>query len=223
MPARLLVFVCTLSVCMLFAPLAHGQTRYVSDKLSIELRRGPSNEYLIIRNIEAGSAVEVLEQNNDGYSRVRVVEGGAEGWVLTRFLANETSARDRLAVAERSLSNSRGRVSELEQQIASLTSELGSTKSELEQTRSASGQVSQELASIKTASANVVEIRDQNESLRQKLTDRERQVEQLTAENAALSSRTTQNWFIVGAGVLFGGIVIGLVAPSLRRKRRSDW
>jgi hypothetical protein len=33
---------------MLFAAAAHGQTRYVSDRLSIELRRGPSNEYLII-------------------------------------------------------------------------------------------------------------------------------------------------------------------------------
>jgi SH3 domain protein len=83
--------------------------------------------------------------------------------------------------------------------------------------------VSQELASIKTAAANVVEIRDQNESLRQRLIDRERQVEQLTAENGALSGRNSQNWFIVGAGVLLGGIVIGLVAPSLRRKRRSDW
>ena len=42
-------------------------------------------------------------------------------------------------------------------------------------------------------------------------------------ENAALGGRSSQNWFIVGAGVLFGGIVIGLIAPSLRRKRRSDW
>jgi len=41
--------------------------------------------------------------------------------------------------------------------------------------------------------------------------------------NGALSSRSRQNWFIVGAGVLSGGIVIGLIAPSLRRKRRSDW
>jgi SH3 domain protein len=210
-------------ICLLFAAAAHGQTRYVSDKLSVELRRGPSNEYLILRNLEAGTAVEVLEQNNDGYSRVRVPDQGAEGWVLTRFLSAETSARDRLAVAERSLGNSRGRVTELEQQVAALTSELGNTKTELDKARSSHGQASQELASIKTAAANVVEIRDQNESLRQRLLDRERQVEQLTAENAALSGRNNQNWFIVGAGVLFGGIVIGLVAPSLRRKRRSDW
>jgi SH3 domain protein len=209
--------------CLLFAVAAHGQTRYVSDKLSVELRRGPSTEYLILRNLDSGAAVEVLEQNGEGYSRVRVADQGTEGWVLTRFLSTETSARDRLAVAERSLSNSRGRVTELEQQAAALTSDLSKTKTELEQTRANHGQVSQELSSIKTAAANVVEIRDQNESLRQKLIDRERQVEQLTAENAALSGRSSQNWFIVGAGVLFGGIVIGLIAPSLRKKRRSDW
>jgi SH3 domain protein len=209
--------------CLLVAFGAQGQTRYVSDKLSVELRRGPSTEYLILRNLDSGSAVEVLEQNSEGYSRVRVPDQGTEGWVLTRFLSSETSARDRLAVAERSLNNSRGRVTELEQQAAALTSELSKTKTELEQTRTNHGEVSQELASIKTAAANVVEIRDQNESLKQKLVDRERQVEQLTAENAALSGRNSQNWFIVGAGVLFGGIVIGLIAPSLRRKRRSDW
>jgi SH3 domain protein len=210
-------------ICMLFAAAAHGQTRYISDRLSVELRRGPSNEYLILRNLEAGSSVEVVEQNDDGYSRVRLTGQDVEGWVLTRFLSTETSARDRLAVAERSLSNSRGRVTELEQQLAGLTSELGNTKTELERTRANHGQVNLELTSIKTAAANVVEIRDQNESLRQKLIDRERQVEQLTAENAALSGRNNQNWFIVGAGVLLGGIVLGLVAPSLRRKRRSDW
>jgi SH3 domain protein len=38
-----------------------------------------------------------------------------------------------------------------------------------------------------------------------------------------LSGRNNQSWFLVGAGVLFGGVVIGLIAPSLRRKRRSDW
>jgi SH3 domain protein len=48
-------------------------------------------------------------------------------------------------------------------------------------------------------------------------------VERLTVENARLARRNDQNWFIVGAAVLLAGIVIGLVAPTLRRKRRSDW
>ena len=68
-----------------------------------------------------------------------------------------------------------------------------------------------------------MEIRDQNENLRQRLIQREREVEELTAANTRLSNQDKQNWFIVGAGVLLSGVVIGLIAPSLRRKRRSDW
>jgi len=207
--------------CLLCASVAHAETRYVTDKLSIELRRGPGNEYKITRNLEAGLAVEVVEQAPDGYSRVRV--GDTEGWVLTQFLTTERSARDRLAVAERAASDAKARVADLERQVAELTAKLGDTKSELDHTRENHEHVSKELSSIKTAAANVVDIQQQNESLRQKVIDRDRQVEELTAVNGALSGRSRQNWFIVGASVLFGGIVIGLIAPSLRRKRRSDW
>jgi SH3 domain protein len=68
-----------------------------------------------------------------------------------------------------------------------------------------------------------VEIRDQNQRLQQRVVQLERQVDELTADNERLARRSNQNWFVVGAAVLLAGIVIGLVAPSLRRKRRSDW
>ena len=207
--------------CFLCAAVAHAETRYVTDKLSIELRRGPGNEYKITRNLEAGLSVEVVEQTPDGYSRVHV--GDTEGWVLTQFLTTERSARDRLAVAEKAASDAKARSADLERQVAELTAKLGDTKTELDHTRENHEHVSKELSNIKTAAANVVDIQQQNESLRQKMIDRDRQVEELTLANGALSGRSRQNWFIVGASVLFGGIVIGLIAPSLRRKRRSDW
>jgi SH3 domain protein len=203
---------------------AQGQTRYVTDRTIVELRRGPSTEYLILRNLEAGERVEVLEQNEeDGYSRVRVVDEGTEGWILTRFLTAEPIARERLAAAERNLATARERVTALEAQNQELERDLTATRAELEQTQANHGTVSRDLAELRTAAANVVEIRDDNTSLRQRLTQREREVEQLTTDNARLAGRNNQNWFVVGAAVLLAGIVIGLVAPTLRRKRRSDW
>lgn len=210
-------------VLLLLAVSAHAQTRYVSDRLVVELRRGPSTEYLILRNLDAGTAVQVLEDAGAGYSRVRVPDQGTEGFILTRFLTPEPIARDKLAAAERSLASAKTRVTDLEQQVSTLTAELGGTKTDLAQTRSNHDRVSKDLADLRTAAANVVETRDQNESLKQRLIQREREVEELTAANTLLSRQERQNWFIVGAGVLFGGIVIGLIAPTLRRKRRSDW
>jgi SH3 domain protein len=208
---------------LLLATSVHAQTRYVSDRMIVELRRGPSTEYLILRNLEAGAAVQVLEDAGAGYSRVRVQDQGTEGFILTRFLSPEPIARDKLAAAERGLAAAKTRATELEQQVSALTAELGGTKTDLAQMRSSHDQVNKDLADLRTASANVVEIRDQNESLRQRLIQREREVEELTAANTRLASQDKQNWFIVGAGVLLGGLVIGLIAPSLRRKRRSDW
>ena len=207
-----------------FELLAQAQTRYVSDRTIVELRRGPSTEYLILRNLEAGERVDVLEQDEAaGYSRVRVADQGTEGWILTRYLTSEPIARERLGVAERNLAAARERVTALEAQTAGLSRDLAATRTDLEQSRTSQGAVSRELADIRTASANVVEIRDQNTSLQQRLEQRDREVVQLTAENARLTARNNQNWFVVGAAVLLAGIVIGLVAPSLRRKRRSDW
>lgn len=208
----------------LLAMTVHAQTRYVSDKLGVELRRGPSTEYLILRNLEAGTALEVLEQDAAaGYSRVRVADQGTEGWILTRFLTSEPIARERLAVAERNLASAQTKVGDLERKVADLSAELATTHADLDQTRTTHGAVSKELAEIRTAAANVVEIRDQNQTMGKRLAQRDEEVRKLTAENQDLRSRDKQNWFLVGGGVLLAGIVIGLVAPSLRRKRRSDW
>jgi SH3 domain protein len=204
--------------------VAHGQTRYVTDRTIVELRRGPSTEYLILRNLEAGERVEVLEQNEpQGYSRVRVADQGTEGWILTRFLTAEPIARERLGVAERNLTTARERVATLETQNRQLVSDLAATRAELEQAQTNHGTASRELADIRTASANVVQLREDYTRTQQRLVQRERDVEQLTADNARLAGRSSQNWFVVGAAVLLGGIVIGLVAPTLRRKKRSDW
>ncbi|HJR71980.1 MAG TPA: TIGR04211 family SH3 domain-containing protein [Gammaproteobacteria bacterium] len=209
---------------LLLAASAQAQMRYVSDRTNLELRRGASTEHAILRWLEPGNEVQVLEQDQQsGWSRVRVVDQGTEGWILTRFLMDEPSARDRLAAAERSLAAARERVATLEAQSREVGANLGTARTELEQTRTSHATVSKELADLRTAAANVVEIRDQNASLQQRLIERERDVDVLTAENARLAGRTSQNWFIVGASVLLAGIVIGLVAPTLRRRRRSDW
>ena len=205
------------------AAQAQTQTRYVTDRTQVELRRGPSTEYRILRYLEAGDRVEVLEQNEaQGFSRVRV-DQDTEGWMPTASLIAEPIARERLAVAERNLTTARDRVAALEGQKQQLERDLATTRNELDQAQASHGTVSRELADLRTAAANVVEIRDNNTSLQQRLGQRDREVAQLTADNARLAARNNQNWFVVGAAVLLGGIVIGLVAPTLRRRRRSDW
>jgi SH3 domain protein len=203
---------------------ALAQRMYTSDELIVLLRTGPSIENAIVRNMRPGTALDVLEEDaGNSYSRVRVAGSDVEGYVLTQYLTTERAARDLLTEAERNLATTRARVQDLETELAELRAELGATRATLESERASGSAVSAELAAIREASANAVALRDQNEVLRRRVNELTAEAEAMAFENSRLASRSRQNWFVVGAAVLVGGIVIGLIAPSLRRTRRSSW
>jgi SH3 domain protein len=201
-----------------------AETRYVTDQSQITMRRGESTRHKIIRMLPSGEAVEELSTNKaTGYSRIRT-EDGTTGYVLTRQLLDEPVARDRLAAMQ-------ARLAELQQapdQLAVKLTELQSahealeiSHEELERERD---QLKQELASIRHASANLVRITQERSELRKNVVDLTRQVADLQQENRDLKNQTNQHWFLIGAGVVTGGILIGLVLPHLRfRRRKSSW
>lgn len=224
----LLVLLClgplgSLGIGRLYAQ-AVGEPVYVSDELVVVLRTGPSNQNRILRNLPAGTVLEVLEVQPDaGYARVREAQQGSEGWVLTQYLTDEPIARDLLMRSEASLAAAQSRIAELQAQVRELSGELSATRQNLEEVQGQSAEVSNELVDVRSASANAIALRDQNEQLRRRLIERDAQLEQLTARNAELAARTRQDWFVIGAGVLLAGIVVGLVAPTLRRRKRTNW
>lgn len=202
------------------AGTAEAATRYVSDQLSINLRRGPGNEYRITEMLQSGRQVEVLEESGEGWSRVRTTQG-EEGWVLTRFLSDTPAARDRLAAMQERVTRLEETNAELKQELAQAldgSEELGNLKKELvaenESLRS-------ELEEIRDASANAIRIKKENQQFREQLLELQSELEQLRHENEALQSR--REGMKIGALVLAGGIVIGLVLPLFRGRRRSNW
>jgi SH3 domain protein len=209
---------------LMMSVAAAGQTRYISDNIPVTLRSGPSLENRILKNLPAGTRVELVRADEtSGYSQVRVASDGTQGWILTRYLTDEPVARDRLAAAEKALADARVRVKDLESQVASLTDELTSTQARLEQSATTNADVTGELEEIRRTAGNAMRLRDENESLKQRVAEAQQRVDRLTMQNTELASEGRQQWFLVGAGVLFGGIVIGLIAPNVKRKRRSSW
>jgi SH3 domain protein len=209
---------------VLFATVAAGQTRYVSDQLVITLRSGPSTSNSILESLVSGDSVEILETVEDsGYSRVRA-ESGTEGWVLSQYLADRPVAADRLVIAERDNAEAEVQIATLEGSLAATTAELEVSTRRLAEAEQANSTLTADLSDIRGVSENVLGIREQNESLRRRLNERDEQVDMLSIQNAQLESRATRDWFIAGAGVLIAGILLGLIAPRIRRpRRRSEW
>ena len=93
----------------------------------------------------------------------------------------------------------------------------------LAEARSRGEEVGAELADVRAASAEALQTRAENENLRRRVAELESSAETASLQIDELRRRERQNWFLIGAAVLLVGIVIGLVAPTLRRKRRSSW
>jgi SH3 domain protein len=215
-------YFCVFGLAML-AITAEAQTRYVSDELVITLRTGPSNQNSITRNLTSGARVEVIEENDEGnYTHVRLADG-VDGWVLTQYLQDEQTASLRLATATRELADASRRAADFEDQATQLAEELAAAREALAQSQTYAEQVDSQLSDVRSASASAIETREQNERLANRVSNLTAAADLADMEIRELRSRNRQSWFIVGASVLFGGIVIGLVAPSLRRKRRSSW
>ena len=210
---------------LLLLPVAQAaaQSVWVSDQFEVMLRTGPSTSNAIERMLPSGTRLEVLERNEEaGYARVRTA-AGTEGWVLTRYLMREPSAREQLTKLTAELTKSADQGSSLTQQLNAVKLEMVTATRKIEELEREKQKVERELAEIKRTAANVLAIDSQNKELRDQLATAEVEVDTLEQQNRGLTSQTTRYWFMTGALVLVVGIIVGLWLPRIRWQRRSRY
>ena len=211
------------SVGLLLVSTASAETAWVTDQFEITLRSGPSTSNAIQLMVGSGTALEVLERDADsGYTQVRT-QGGTEGWVLTRYLMNEASAREQLERLTGQLTNATSRGSSLNSQLAAIKGEQDAAKRQITTLEREKAAVEKELADLKRTAANVLSINEQNESLMEQLAAAQIRADSLEQENRQLSSQTTRYWFMSGGLVLLVGIILGIWLPRIRWQRRSRY
>ncbi|MDH3350559.1 MAG: TIGR04211 family SH3 domain-containing protein [Gammaproteobacteria bacterium] len=208
---------------VLSASQAGAQSVWVSDQFEVMLRTGPSTGNAIERMLPSGTALEVIERDDAaGYSRVRTA-AGTEGWVLTRYLMSEPSAREQLENLTRRLTSANSEGLSLSSQLDAVKSEYDAASRQISALESEKKRLEQELAEIKRTSANVLSINNQNKELREQLANSEIQVATLQQQNRELTGQTTRYWFMTGALVLVIGMILGIWLPRIRWQRRSRY
>lgn len=202
---------------------AFAQSAWVTDEFEITLRTGPSTSNAIRLSLSSGSRLEILEEDGEaGYTRVRTA-GGTEGWVLTRYLMNEPSAREQLTDLTNQLSSASDEGASLATQLNSIRGEYREAEQQIGRLEREKEVLQGELDEIRRTAANVLAIDSQNDELQEKLTNAEIEIDRLNEEVRALTGQSTRSWFITGAAVLVGGIILGLILPRLRWQRRSRY
>lgn len=208
---------------LLATATASAEPAWVSDQFEITLRTGPSTSNAIELMVDSGTRLEVIERDAEsGYAHVRT-QAGTEGWVLTRYLMREPSAREQLQKLTSQLTNANSRGSSLDTQLDAIKGEYDSANTQIATLKREKSAAEKELADIKRTAANVLAINEQNRSLLDQLAAAEIRAETLEQENRQLSGQTTRYWFMAGGLVLLVGIVLGIWLPRIRWQRRSRY
>jgi len=213
----------TLIILILTVPAAYGEPAWVSDEFEITLRTGPSTGNAIQLMLNSGMRLEVLERDPEtGYSRVST-PAGTEGWVLTRYLMNEQSAREQLEILTSELTNANSRGTSLGSQLTAIKGEYDAANSRIETLEREKSAAENELAEVKRTAANVLGINEQNQLLIDQLATAEIRADTLEQENRQLASQTTRYWFLAGGMLVLLGIILGIWLPRIRWQRRSGY
>jgi SH3 domain protein len=216
---RKFLLACSLAFLTLSSEAA---TVYISDALTVPLRRGPSNGHKIIHaGLPSGMALEVLgEDKAAGFTHVRT-PNGSDGWVPTQYLVDQPVAKDRLAVANR-------RIQTLEAEVKTLRENLQQARGSSTEAQRSNSQLSKqteqlqaELAEIRRVSATAVAHYEENKQLKA-------QTQELTSQNLQLTDRVRQlernvmmRSLLAGGGLVLLGLMLGAWLKS--RPKRSSW
>ncbi|SET33836.1 SH3 domain protein [Nitrosomonas marina] len=208
---------------VIFSVPVAAEQRYVTDRFEITLRSGPSGKHAIQRMVKSGTSLELLEQDmENGYSKVRT-HGGAEGWVLSRYLMREPAARIQLEKLVKYISNTESQNGSIRSQANLIKTEYEKINKRVTHLEEEKQQLEEQLHDIKNTAANVLAIDAENKQLHQKFVETKSRLETLQAEYSALSSNNDKDWFITGALVMLGGLLLGMIIPKISWGRRSRY
>lgn len=200
------------------------KTVYVTDTHIIALRSEESNKGALVRSLETGTPLTVLETSKkSGYSRVRL-EDGTEGYILTRNTMKEPPSRTQLESVTRESTALKSENAALKLELIKLKQFLtpGTT---LEQSLAKErDRLAHELSELKKTSSDAIRIKAERDDYQERYVQIEKEAKQLERENAALKDRSEQDWFLYGGMVAAIGMLLGFILPKLSwRRKSSNW
>jgi SH3 domain protein len=201
---------------------AQASTVYISDKLTVPMRSGPSNAHRILhRGLPSGTRLEVVSVDEQaGFTQIRT-ERGTDGWIRSQYLVSQPIARDRLRDAKAEIQRLTRRIAQVSEQLASARSTGTNAQSIVNSLAADKKRLEIELAEVKRVSAGALEEHQENlqlESLNARL---RAEVDDLVAANRRLESNLQERWLMIGGGLVFAGVIAGVAIKA--RPRRSGW
>jgi SH3 domain protein len=204
-------------IIIISTPSAQAESMYVTDILKVTLRTGPSLNNKIIKMVESGQKIEVIEPGQE-WSLVRI-EDGMEGWILNRYMISEQTNKIKLIKLESKYSRLKAKSSSIFEENAEFKNENQKLGSELSDAKKKLEKIRNDYESLKAESAEFLALKSNFEKVSKQLTEQTQKATELEEQVSNLEVSYYIKWFLAGSGVLFVGFILGY---STKRQRRQS-
>jgi len=199
--------------------------QYVSDDLTIPMRSGTTTGHKILKFLNSGTALEVIELTEDKEHAlvVPIDDGTKTGWVETRLLMPNRSARDQLVRTKKKMQSIKEQQAGLKKQLAESQSQNVELKTLQAQLKNKIQGLQNMLTRLRKNASDPIRIADENEQLKQQLADAEMKAAELTKENIILGDENIKSWFLIGGAVSIGSLILGIILTRIRWNKNDRW
>ncbi|WP_192954800.1 TIGR04211 family SH3 domain-containing protein [Gallaecimonas mangrovi] len=139
-----------LLLLVLTPSLSFADPAFVSEDIYVFLHSGPSKNYRIIGSINAGTQLQVLDQNGD-FTEVKD-DQGRTGWIQSKYVTNAPTFRVTIPKLQASLKAAQDKIQELSSGHDSLVNNLDTLQQDKSQL---SSQVAEQKSQITRLQAQV--------------------------------------------------------------------
>ena len=191
---------------------------YITDQLDLPIRSDKSFGNNIIRLLPSGTELSLLQSTEDGWAQIQFDD--TIGWIKSFYLSPDPAAREKLKKLTRTDNANKLLISKLSGEKEELESQLLTVKQENTDLIVQSSKSQAEKEHIEQIYQDALKLEHENEKLIQEKLQLKAEL-QLSVNNTQIQKDTSsRNWFIVGAIVLFFGMIIGFIVPGLLNRRR---
>lgn len=202
-----------------------AETRYISDVVLVPVRSGAGNQFRIIHSgIPSGTQMTVLEEDQSGeWAKIRT-QRGMEGWLPKQYLTATPTAQLQLDQAKATVAAAVKKAQTLEERLQTLQDEHDTLSTQAARESQERDTYAEELRELKALSADAVNLNQRYQELLTRHEMIQTEFDAINAENDRLKSDQTVNQWLFGAGLMILGMILMLVLPALRpKKRHSEW
>ena len=191
---------------------------YITDQIDIPIRSDQNFGNNIIRVLPSGTELSLLQSTEDGWAQIQFDD--TIGWIKSFYLSKDPPAREELKKLTRIFNTNKLLITKLTSEKEVLESEISLLKDENTDLSIQSSKSQAEKEHIEKIYQDALKLEHENEKHIQEKLQLKAEL-QLADNNTQIQKDTSsRNWFIVGAIVLFFGMIIGFIVPGILNRKR---